>query len=89
MGRRTGTVGTLGVAAVAVGMLTAAVAAAAAVITVAYARRVVIPPTTRPDEERIVGVDLAAGEVVLAASDETRMRGRYGLWFEHDSGYAR
>ncbi len=89
MGRSTRAVGTLGVAAVAVGMLTAAVAAAAAVVTVAYARRVVIPPTTRPDEERIVGVDLAAGEVVLAASDETRMRGRYGLWFEHDAGYAR
>ena len=68
MGRSTRAVGTLGVAAVAVGMLTAAVAAAAAVVTVAYARRVVIPPTTRPDEERIVGVDRAAGEVVLGAA---------------------
>jgi len=45
MGRRTGAVGTLGLAAVAVGMLTAAVATVAAVVTVAYARRVVIPPT--------------------------------------------
>ena len=89
MGRRAGAVGTLGVAAVAVGMLTAAVAAVAAGVTVVYARRVVIPSPIRPDEERIVGVDLAAGVVALAASDETRMRGRYGLWFEHDSGYAR
>ena len=89
MARRTDTVGALGLAAMAVGALTAAVAAAAAVITVTYARRVVTPPTVRPDEERIVGVDLAAGELVLAASDEARMRGRYGFWFEHDSGYAR
>ena len=26
---------------------------------------------------------------MLAASDETRMRGRYGLWFDRESGHAR
>lgn len=89
MGRRTGAFGTLGLAAAAVGLLTAAVGAVAAIITVTYARRVVIPLATRPEDERIVSVDLAAGELVLGASDETRMRGRYGFWFEHDSGHAR
>jgi alpha-beta hydrolase superfamily lysophospholipase len=81
--------GVLGIAAAAVGLLAAAVGATAAVIAVTMARRVVTPPITRPEEERIISVDLASEEVVLAASDETRMRGRYGLWFERDSGHAR
>ena len=89
MGRRTGAIGALGLAAAAVGLLTAAVGAVAAIITVTYARRVVTPSATRPDDERIVSVDLAAGELVLGASDETRMRGRYGFWFDRDSGHAR
>lgn len=81
--------GALGLAAAAVGLLVAAVGALVAVITVTMARRVVTPSLTRPEDERIISVDLASGEVVLAASDETRMRGRYGLWFERESGHAR
>ena len=81
--------GAIGFAAAAVGLLAAAVGATAAIITVTMARRVVTPPTTKPEEERIVAVDLASGEVVLAASDETRMPGRYGFWFDRDSGHAR
>ena len=89
MGRRTGAAGTIGIAATAIGLLAAAAGTVAAVITVRMARRVVMPRTINPEEERIVAVDLAGGEVVLAASDETRMRGRYGLWFDHESGHAR
>ena len=89
MGRRTGAAGTIGIAATAIGLLAAAAGTVAAVITVRMARRVVMPRTTKPEEERIVAVDLASGEVVLAASDETRMRGRYGLWFDRESGHAR
>ncbi|HEX6365111.1 MAG TPA: alpha/beta fold hydrolase [Agromyces sp.] len=81
--------GALGLAAAAVGLLVAAVGALVAVITVTMARRVVTPSLTRPEDERIISVDLASAEVVLAASDETRMRGRYGLWFERESGHAR
>ncbi|WP_173924188.1 S9 family peptidase [Agromyces sp. Marseille-P2726] len=88
MGSRRGA-GPIGIAAAAVGLLAAAVGATAAVITVTMARRVVTPPITRPEDERVVSVDLASEEVVLAASDETRMRGRYGFWFERDSGHAR
>lgn len=89
MGRRTGAAGTIGIAATAIGLLAAVAGTVAAVITVTMARRVVTPQATRPEEERIVAVDLASREVVLAASDETRMRGRYGLWFDHESGHAR
>lgn len=89
MGRGTGAVGALGLAAAAVGLLAVAVGAAAAITTVAYARRVVTPPTTKPEDERIVAVDLPVGEVVLAASAETRMPGRYGFWFDRDAGHAR
>jgi uncharacterized protein len=89
MGRRNAAGGVIGVAAAAVGLLAAAVGATAAIITVVYARRVVTPPVTKPEDERIAAVDLASGEVVLAASDETRMRGRYGFWFDHESGHAR
>lgn len=88
MGRRNGA-GVLGIAAAAVGLLTAIVGTAVGVIAVVMARRVVTPPLTRPEDERIIAVDLASEEVVLAASDETRMRGRYGFWFERDSGHAR
>ncbi|KRE23639.1 S9 family peptidase [Agromyces sp. Soil535] len=89
MGRRNAAGGVIGVAAAAVGLLAAAVGATAAIATVVYARRVVTPPATKPEDERIAAVDLASGEVVLAASDETRMRGRYGFWFDHESGHAR
>jgi hypothetical protein len=89
MSRRTGAAGAIGIAAAAIGLLAGAVGTIAAVVTVAMARRVVIPPTTKPEDERILAVDLASGEVVLAASDETRMRGRYGFWFDHESGHAR
>ena len=71
--------GALGLAAAAVGLLVAAVGALVAVITVTMARRVVTPSLTRPEDERIISVDLASAEVVLAASDETRMRARDSL----------
>ena len=89
MSRRAGVRGTVGVAAVAAGLLTAAVAAAAAVTVVVFARKVVIPPAVREEDVRITAVDLPRGEIVLAASEESRMHGRYGLWFERESGHAR
>lgn len=89
MGRRTSVRDAVGITAAAVGLLTAGVAAAGAIIAVRFARKVVIPPVVREEDVRIVAVDLPRGEVVLAASDESRMRGRYGLWFERESGHAR
>jgi uncharacterized protein len=89
MGRRTQGRNTLGIAAAAIGLLAAGVTAAGAIIAVKFARQVVTPQVNRVEDERVVAVDLARGEVVLAASDESRMRGRYGFWFEHESGHAR
>jgi len=89
MSRGADSVSGVRIAGTAIGLLAAAIGAVAAVTTVVMARRVVTPPTTRTEDVRILSVDLPRGEVVLAASEETRMRGRYGLWFERDSGHAR
>ena len=74
MGRRTGAVGTLGLAAAAVGLLTAAVGATAAIITVTYARRVVIPSATRPEDERIGTVAQIGGESAVRIGGSRAIR---------------
>lgn len=89
MGRGADSGNAVRIAGTAIGLLAAAVGAVAAVTTVVMARRVVTPSTTRTEDVRILSVDLTRGEIVLAASAETRMPGRYGLWFERDSGHAR
>lgn len=89
MSRRTGARDAVAVAAAATGLLATGLAAVGAFIVVRFARKVVIPPAVREEDVRITAVDLPSGEIVLAASDESRMRGRYGLWFEHESGHAR
>ncbi|MDR6907430.1 alpha-beta hydrolase superfamily lysophospholipase [Agromyces sp. 3263] len=89
MGRGADSGSAVRIAGTAIGLLAAAVGAVAAVTTVVMARRVVTPSTTRTEDVRILSVDLPRGEIVLAASAETRMAGRYGLWFERDSGHAR
>ncbi|GAA1842070.1 alpha/beta hydrolase family protein [Agromyces salentinus] len=86
MGRPGGAATTVG--AIAAGTAVAAAVAAVAT-TVVFARRVVTPEPVRRDDVRILSADPHRGEVVLAASDETRMRGSYGLWFERDAGHAR
>lgn len=89
-GERGGAVRTaVGAAALLAGAIALVTGAAAAVLAVVFARKVVTPPTRREQDLRILGVDAAAGEITLAANEEARMRGRYGLWFEHDSGHAR
>lgn len=89
MSRRTGARDAVGIAAAAIGLLTAVVATASAIVVVRFARKVVTPPATRDEDIRITAVDLPSSEVVLAASVESRMQGRYGFWFERESGHAR
>ncbi len=92
MGRGDGKVGPIGIATAAATLLAAGLAAAAAaatVLTVVMARRVVTPPARREEDVRILEVDQGAAEIVLEDSDEARMRGRYGFWFDHDAGHAR
>ncbi|WP_400998894.1 alpha/beta hydrolase family protein [Agromyces sp. GXQ0307] len=81
--------GPIGAVLGGIAILGAAFAAATAATAIVFARRVVTPELDREDDLRIERADLAAGEVVLSGSEDARMRGRYGLWFEHDSGYAR
>jgi uncharacterized protein len=92
MRRRNSSGGTIGIAAIAIGLVVvtvAAVAGATAAITVGFARKVVTPVRKREEDVRILGVDLAGEEITLAASDESRMAGCYGFWFDHDAGHAR
>lgn len=86
---RNGIGSVLGALAVATATAAAAMVSVAAIITVVMARRVVTPVGAREEDLRILSVDLAAGEIVLESNAEADMAGRYGLWFEHDSGHAR
>ncbi|MFF2270725.1 alpha/beta hydrolase family protein [Agromyces sp. NPDC058136] len=79
----------VGAAALLAAALAFATGAAAAMLAVVFARKVVTPPTRREQDLRILSVDTVAHEITLAANAEARMRGPYGLWFEHDSGHAR
>lgn len=72
----------------AVALLSGVATAVVATIAVVFARKVVTPVGPREENVDIVRVDLAAGEVELQGED-TRLEGRYGLWFERDSGHAR
>ncbi len=58
-------------------------------LAVVVARRVVTPPTIREEDVRIIAVDVHRGTITLEPTAETVVPGRYGMWFERDSGYAR
>ncbi|AWB95678.1 alpha/beta hydrolase [Agromyces badenianii] len=79
----------IGIAVGAGALIAVTIGAATAAAAVYFARKVVTPPDKREEDVRITRVDLAAEEITLIGSDETRMRGRYGLWFDHDTGHAR
>jgi len=61
----------------------------AAALSVATARSFVIWPRRRPDDIPILRVDSERGLIVLGRTEDSAVPGRYGLWFEQDSGYAR
>ena len=76
---------------IALGVLSSGVAATAtlATISVLVSRIIVTPPRHRDDDIRIRSVDAEAGRIVLTATPETTVPGRYGLWFTRSTGYAR
>ena len=53
------------------------------------ARAVVVPVRKRPQNQRIVAVDPVGRTVTLSDTPDASVPGRYGLWFDDDSGYAR
>ena len=72
----------------AVALLGGIAASVVAAIAVVFARKVVIPVGSRDEDLVVARVDLAGGEIELLG-DEAVLAGRYGLWFERDSGHAR
>ncbi|MFW5474907.1 alpha/beta hydrolase family protein [Knoellia sp. CPCC 206450] len=76
------------VAAAAVGATTTLASAAGSLAAAAYfARRVLTPERQRPDDTEIL--ELRDGRVLLTATDETVVPGRYGLWLDGGAGHVR
>jgi alpha-beta hydrolase superfamily lysophospholipase len=79
---------TVAVRGAIVGAGTGLAAMAAVSATAAYfARRVVSPDASRPDDVELLGI--GAGTVTLRATRETVAPGRYGLWLAGGEGHAR
>jgi uncharacterized protein len=82
-----------GIVALGVGAALAAgavlLAAGVAVVTSVFARLVVTPPKTKREDLRIIAVDTSRGEITLESTVDSRLPGRYSLWFDQDAGHAR
>lgn len=75
-------------AAAAVGATTTLASAAGSMAAAAYfARRVLTPERDRPDDTEIL--DVRGGRVLLTATPETVVDGRYGLWTDGGRGHVR
>lgn len=77
----------LGIIGVAGGGLLLGLGLAAASISVYFARTVLTPPRTRPEDVRILRSDTRT--ITFAPSIDVLTPGRYSLWFAHDTGHAR
>jgi dipeptidyl aminopeptidase/acylaminoacyl peptidase len=76
--------------AAAVGGGLALVAAAGAGLVMArVALTVITPVRKRPQNQSIRAVDEDAGTVTLKQTPDAAVPGRYGLWFDDDTGYAK
>lgn len=76
------------VAAAAVGATTTLASAAGSLAAAAYfARRVLTPERERPDDTEIL--EVRDGRVLLSATAETVVPGRYGLWLGGGGGHVR
>jgi len=75
-------------AAAAVGATTTIASAAGSLAAAAYfARRVLTPERDRPDDVQIL--DVRDERVLLSATAETVVPGRYGLWLDNGQGHVR
>jgi pimeloyl-ACP methyl ester carboxylesterase len=75
-------------ASVAVGATTTLASAAGSLAAAAYfARRVLTPERRRPDDVEIL--DVRGDRVLLSATAETVVPGRYGLWLDEGRGHVR
>lgn len=73
--------------------LTASAVAAAGVaglaVTARIARTVVTPPKTHEYDIRVHGIDEVHRTVTLSRTADTGLPGRYGVWFDGETGYLR
>lgn len=70
-----------------VGALAVGGALATAIVTVLFARTVVTPPRTRPEDVRILADE--DNTITLTTTMDSLTPGRYSLWFDGDSGHAK
>jgi alpha-beta hydrolase superfamily lysophospholipase len=75
--------------AVAVAGVLGAAALASGLVTVLVARAVIVPPSRRTEDVRILGVDLDRGLITLSATPDSQLPGTYSFWFDQDAGEAR
>ncbi|MWV58074.1 alpha/beta hydrolase family protein [Rathayibacter sp. VKM Ac-2754] len=85
-GRRAGLL-LLGILAIPSLVATGAVGASA--LVAAFVRGVVIPPSRRSQDARVLAVRPDAGEIELAADADSAVRGGFSLWFDRGRGHAR
>ena len=84
-----GVVRALAVTVVVAGGLVLATAAGAAYVVARVARTVITPVRRRPQRETIRAVDEDRGVVTLRETPDAAMPGRFGLWFDDETGYAK
>lgn len=60
-----------------------------AVVSAMVARTVVIPPSRREDDIRILRSDAAARTITLSATPDSLLPGEYSFWFSGDTGHLR
>ena len=75
----------IGFAAAAIGAGLALGTLGVGVLTVLAARKVITPPSRPLIQTRIV--EVGDGWITLTATPETRLGGKYGLWFDDDRGH--
>ncbi|MFF2052061.1 alpha/beta hydrolase family protein [Leifsonia sp. NPDC058194] len=87
--RSGGFVKALAVSAIVAGGLALAAAAGAAYVISRVARTVITPVRRRPQNQSIRAVDSEQGTITLASTPDSRMPGRFGVWFGSESGHAK
>ncbi|WP_025155662.1 alpha/beta hydrolase family protein [Leifsonia aquatica] len=87
--RSVGFVKALAVSAIVAGGLALATAAGAAYVISRVARTVITPVRRRPQNQSIRSVDTALGTITLASTPDSRMPGRFGVWFGGETGHAK
>ena len=69
--------------------LGALVAGVIATLSAIVARTVLIPPSRREDDVRILSLDPDGRRITLSATGDSVLPGEYSLWFSGDTGHAR